>query len=130
MDIPTVLIVDDEADARASLLEFLKYRFNCKFAEARTGSEAVRFVANNPCDIIILDIKMPGKSGITVIKEAKDLNPCIDILVLSGWISDDVADEAVILGATDYAVKPIDLNVVNLKFSAILERRGQKINKT
>lgn len=129
MNIPTVLIVDDEADARLTLLKSLKRCFTCEFREARDGKEAVEFVTHNPCDIMILDINMPGKSGIAVIKEAKTVNPSIDILILSGWISDDVADEAMASGATDYAVKPVDFNVIALKFSSILDKRGQKINK-
>ena len=65
----------------------------------------------------------------TVVKEAKEINPKIDILIVSAWVSDDVAEEALKLGATDYAVKPMDLKAISLKFSNILNRRGQKISK-
>jgi len=127
---PTILIVDDEADARRSLLKLLRRDFTCEFMEAKDGKEAVEFVNHNPCDIMILDIKLPGKGGIAVIKEAKAANPAIDILVLSGWVSDDVADEALMAGAADYAVKPVDFKVIKLKLSAILDKRGQKVSKT
>jgi len=99
------------------------------FKEANDGDEAVEFVKQNPCDLILLDIKMPKKSGMTVVKEAKEINPKIDILIVSAWVSDDVAEEALKLGATDYAVKPMDLKAISLKFSNILNRRGQKISK-
>ena len=129
MNKPVVLVVDDEVNARNMIIDFLEERFDCKFREATDGEEAVRFVETNPCDVMFLDIKMPKKSGIVVIKEAKELNPELDIIVVSAWVSDEVAEEAMKLGATDYAVKPMDLKAISLKFANILEKRGQKISK-
>ncbi|MBL7197926.1 MAG: response regulator [Candidatus Omnitrophica bacterium] len=129
MNKPCVLVVDDEIDARSTIINFLKPRYDCEFREAKDGEEAVEFVKTSPCDIIILDIKMPKKGGIAVIKETKDINPKIDILVVSAYVSDDVATEAMKLGATDYAVKPLDLKVISMKFATILDKRGQRVNK-
>ena len=130
MNRPVVLIADDEEGARSTILGFLKERYDCEFAEAKDGEEAVNFVKCHPCDVIILDIKMPKKSGITVIKEAKEINPAIGILVISAWVSDDVSQEAVEIGATDYLVKPVDLKVVSMKLSDVLLKKGYKVNKT
>jgi len=129
MNKPVILVVDDEVDARNTIISFLEDRYDCKFREAKDGDEAVKFVKANPCDVMILDIKMPKKGGIAVIKEAKEINPKVDILVVSAYVSDEVAEEAMKLGATDYAVKPLNLGVISLKFSNILEKRGQKISK-
>jgi two-component system response regulator HydG len=126
---PVVLIVDDEPEARSTIAGFLKMRFDCDFKEAVDGEEALDFVKSNPCDVMFLDVKLPKKSGIMVIKEAKDINPKIDIIVITGYSSDEVADEALELGATDYIPKPLDLKAISLKFSNILEKRGQKISK-
>ena len=126
MNKPVILVVDDEKDARSTLIEFLQTRFDCNFYEAQDGVEAVNFVKTKPCDIMLLDIKMPKKSGITVIKEAKAINPKIDILIISAWVSGDVAEEAMKLGATDYALKPINLKAIQLKLTNILTKRGQK----
>lgn len=129
MNKPCILVVDDEIDARSTIINFLKDRFECEFREAKDGDEAVKYVSSNSCDVMILDIKMPKKSGMTVVKEAKAINPKIDILIVSAWVSDDVAEEAMKLGATDYAVKPLNLKVISLKFSNILEKRGQRVSK-
>lgn len=126
---PVILVVDDEKDARSTIISYLCARYDCNFKEAEDGDAAVAFVKANPCDVMLLDIKMPKKSGITVIKEAKEINPNVDILVVSAWVNDDVAEEASKLGATDYAVKPLDLKVVQFKFDKILEKRGQRISK-
>lgn len=129
MDKPVVLVVDDEVDVRNTIIDFLEARYDCKYREAKDGDEAVKFIQSNNCDVMLLDIKMPKKGGIAVIKESKEINPKVDILVVSAWVSDEVAEEAMRLGATDYAVKPLDLRVISLKFSNILEKRGQKISK-
>lgn len=129
MNRPTVLVADDEAGSRSTVINFLKERFDCQFFEAADGEEAVNFVKTNPCDIMILDIKMPKKGGIAVIKESKEIDPKIDILVISAWASDDVSQEAVEAGANDYLAKPIDLKVVAMKFSDILKKKGFEVSK-
>jgi len=127
---PVILIVDDIDEIRKALREFLQMRYEAEFKEARDGDEAVEYIKSNPCDLVLLDIKMPKKSGIMVIKEAREYNPEIDILVVSAYMSDDVAEQALECGATDYAVKPMNLKVVESKIRKILEKRGQLINKT
>lgn len=126
---PVILVVDDEEEARSLVRGFLALRYDCDFFEVDDGEKAVEFIKSNPCDVVLLDIRMPGKSGIAVIKETKEIKPDIDILVVSAWVSGDVAEEALKAGATDYAVKPIDLKALNLKFAGILDKRGQKISK-
>lgn len=130
MNKPIVLVVDDEEGARSTITGFLKERYDCEFCEAKDGEEAVNFVKGHPCDLMILDIKMPKKSGITVIRESREINPKLDILVISAWVSDEVSQEAVESGATDYLVKPVDLKVISMKFSDLLTKKGFKVNKT
>ena len=126
---PVVLIVDDEKEQRSLILNFLKLRYDCTFEEAEDGNGAVDFVKSNPCDLMLLDIRMPKKGGMDVIKEAKEIKPDMDIIIVSGYISDDVVGEAMELGATDFVVKPIDLKHLMMKFETILEKRGQKVSR-
>lgn len=126
---PVILIVDDVEEIRSSLRDFLQMRYEAEFQEASDGEEAVLYIKSNPCDLVLLDIKMPKKSGIVVIKEAKEYNPTIDILVVSAYMSDDVAEQAFENGATDYAVKPVNLKVLESKIQKILKTRGQFISK-
>jgi len=129
MNKAVVLIVDDDPEARSMISEFLGARFDCDFKEAGDGEEAVRFVKSNPCDIMFLDVKLPKKNGTTVMKEAKEINPRVDIIVVTAYSSDEVADESLKRGASDYVIKPIDMNALTLKFGNILKKRGQKISK-
>lgn len=130
MNKPVVLIVDDEKDERSLISNFLKERYDCEFAEAKDGEEAMNFIKSRPCDIMVLDIKMPKKGGIAVIKETKEINPSVNIIVVSAWVSDDVSQDAVDAGASDYLVKPVDLKVISMKFSDIFKKKGVKVSKT
>lgn len=121
-----VLIVDDDPGARSTMLDFLSERFDCDFKEAGDGEEAVRFVKSNPCDIMFLDVKLPKKNGAVVMKEAKEINPKVDIIVTTAYSSDEVADESLKHGAADYLIKPINMKTLSLKFANILKKRGQK----
>lgn len=130
MQKPYVLVADDESGVRSTIVHFLKDRYDCEFTEADNGEEAIEFLKKHHYDLMILDIKMPKKSGIAVIKEAKAMYPDIDIIVMSAWVSDEVSQEAIENGATDYLVKPMDLKVVGMKFSDILKKKGYSVNKT
>ncbi len=124
-----VLIVDDDQGFRSAILETLTTRFDCDFKEAGDGDEAVEFVKSNPCDIMFLDVKMPKKNGVMVMKETKEINPKIDIIVVTAYSSDEVADESLKQGAADYVIKPVHMNTLISKFSNILKKRGQNISK-
>ncbi len=130
MNKPVILVVDDEKGVRNAITTFLKMSYDGDFKEAVNGEEAVKFIKSNHCDVMVLDLKMPKKSGIVVIKEAKEIDPNIDIFVMSAYESNEVAEEAMKLGATDYAVKPLDLKVISMKLDNILKKRGQLISKT
>ena len=126
MSDPVILVVDDEASVRTSISDFLCNKVSSNVHTFGDGDEVVQFINNNYADLIILDIKMPKISGINVIKEVKKILPEVDILVVSAWISNDVANEAIFAGATDYIVKPLDLQVFELKVSDILNKRKDK----
>ncbi|MDN5324171.1 MAG: two-component system, response regulator YesN [Clostridia bacterium] len=104
-----LLIVDDEELERLSLkknIYKLKSLINWVF-EARNGEEAVELAEKVRPDIIIMDIKMPGKSGLEASKEIKESLPNVKILILSAFDFFDYAQEAVKFGAFDYLLKPI-----------------------
>lgn len=126
MNESVILVVDDEEIVRTSISAFLRDKFKGSVHTFSDGDEVISFMKSNCADLIILDIKMPKISGINVIKEAKKILPEIDILVVSAWISSDVANEAICAGATDYIVKPLDLKVLELKVSDILNKRHDK----
>jgi len=119
----SVLIVDDELGPRESLRMILKPIFNVHTVE--NGEEALRFIRQEPVNLVTLDLKMPGIPGIEVLKEIKDYNPDIEVIVLTGYGSLNTAVEALRYGALDYINKPFDVPQVER-----IVRKGIEKNKT
>lgn len=120
-----ILIVDDEEGLRISLKDFLLKRFDCEVLEAGTGQEALGLLKDNKFDLVLLDIKMPGISGMEVIKEKKklDYKPCI--WVVTSFDSEDVAYNVIKEGADDYISKPFTLKLFDRKIRDFLASIGK-----
>ncbi len=102
-----VLLVDDEKDFVESLAERLKIR-DYKVTTACSGDEAINLVKNNEFDVIVLDVQMPGKSGIETLKELKNLEQLAQVIMLTGHATVKSAIEGMKNGAYDYLMKPTE----------------------
>ncbi len=103
-----ILIIDDEAPIRRTLREILEYeKYNVE--EAADGIEGLEKISNDKYDLILCDIKMPGKDGIEVLEEAMKLTDT-PVVMISGHGNIETAVEAIKMGAFDYIAKPLDLN--------------------
>jgi len=101
-----ILIVDDHAIVRDGLNHLLQAEQDMRVAGmAADAPSAIRFLSENQVDVIILDINMPGKSGLDLIKDLKQMQPSIRILILSMYPEDRFAMRAVIAGASGYLTK-------------------------
>lgn len=120
-----ILIVDDEESVRKSIKDFLEERISCEIYEAETGSGATELVKRKRIDLLILDIKMPGISGIDVIKKAKELVPDLAVIIMTKWDSTHVIDAAMKAGAVDYIPKPISMKVFGPKIKELLNKKGR-----
>ena len=101
----SVLIVEDEAIVRESLSDWLKDAY--KVATAETGEEALKLIEKQDFDILIMDVRLPGKSGLQVLKEVKEIKPDVKCIVVTAYPSVELAVEAMKMGAIDYLIKPI-----------------------
>ena len=106
LDKPSVLIVDDEEVVRLSYARSL-LGAECETQEAWDGGEALRAMERNPADVVLLDLRMPGADGLSVLKDLKARWPECEVVVITGYPSVETAKEAVRLGAYDYLAKPI-----------------------
>jgi two-component system, NtrC family, nitrogen regulation response regulator NtrX len=104
-----ILIIDDEKAIRKTLSEILSYE-GYKIDEAGDGEEGFRKFRDKEYDVILCDIKMPKMDGIEFLEKAKEANPDIPIIMISGHGTIETAVEAVRKGAYDYISKPPDLN--------------------
>jgi DNA-binding NtrC family response regulator len=106
MDSRPVLVVDDEPIVRESIRDWLK-NAGFEVVTAETGEEALEIIGRQDISVMILDVRLPGKTGIRVLKEAKALKPQIKTIMISAYPSVELAVEATKLGAVDYLIKPV-----------------------
>jgi len=104
-----ILIVDDEIWVRELLEEFLTLQ-GYQVTLATNGEEALKMVDQNPPDVVLLDIKMPGISGLEVLSIIKRLDKKIGIIMLSAFGDFDTIQKALEMGADHFIEKPFDLN--------------------
>lgn len=119
------LIVDDDEGIRQILRKFLEERFECDISEAANGEEALKLLKAGKPDLVFLDIKMTGISGMEVIKEKKKLSYKSHIWVITGFDSEEVADKVIKEGADDYITKPFSLKALDSKVRNFLAGIGK-----
>jgi DNA-binding NtrC family response regulator len=124
MQQPTILVVDDEGDFLETLMNRLKKR-KIEALGCASGEEALRLVKENPFDVVVLDIKMPGgMDGIQTLREIKKARPETEVILLTGHASLETSMEGMQAGAYDYLLKPIRLEDLLEKLAQTLERKG------
>ena len=129
MDKPKIFIVDDEEDVRSKLKTYLSRHIACEIFEACDGREALETLKKESFDLILLDIKMPGISGLDVLKKAKEAYPDTDILVITAYDSPQVAGEVLKEGVVDYITKPSTREVIFAKICEVLKKRNKYLPK-
>lgn len=122
-DSARLVVVDDEADVRAMLEEYL----TCKgFAVRSADSGAVlrRLLTSEPADLVLLDINMPGETGLSLARYIRASGPCGIIMVTA---ADDLADRLAGLetGADDYVTKPFDPRELLARIRSVLRRMAE-----
>ncbi len=117
-----VLIVDDEESQIQSLKGFLLRR-NYSVFTAVNGIEGIKIVNSNQIDVILTDFRMPELDGLGVLKNAKEINPEIDVVVMTAYGNIDDAVNIMKSGAYDYLTKPIDLDELENILNRIREKK-------
>ena len=103
---PTILICDDEEGIRESFKLILEDQYQLRFAN--NGLEALELLKSFTPDLMLLDIKMPKIHGMEILKQVKHLKPNLPVIIVTGYQSVEMAQEALKLGAADYIPKPFD----------------------
>lgn len=123
---PDFLVVDDEAELRFLLREFLK-TYNLRVEEAATGKEALEvFEKEGPFNCVITDIVMPEMDGLTLIRKIKELSPDTMILAMTGYARNYGYVEVVEAGADDLIQKPFSLEEFEARLARIIREWSLK----
>jgi two-component system OmpR family response regulator len=123
-----VLLVDDEPHFVKLLAERLEGR-GCNVETAGGGPEAIDKVKGEPYDAIVLDLLMPDMDGLETLKQLKEINPDLQVILLTGHGTIDKGVEAMKLGAMDFVEKPADFKELLEKIKKAKDQRMLLVEK-
>ena len=128
-DIPSILIVDDEKETVDHIEFFLKRVIECQVDTANSGEKAFDLIQKKDYDLVFLDIRMPGLSGIDVIKKVKAIKTLPDTLVITGYVDPEIGEQVKLEGAMGYIPKPIYLENFRRQIKDILAKKNKYFEK-
>ncbi|MBW1709031.1 MAG: response regulator [Deltaproteobacteria bacterium] len=117
-----ILLVDDEIEFLETLMKRIKKRA-VDVTGVSSGEKALEEIEKNPYDVVVLDVKMPGMDGIETLREIKRRYPLIEVIMLTGHASVEVAVQGMELGAFDYLMKPMDIDELLYKLEDAYKKK-------
>lgn len=117
---PRVLVVDDEEIIRDSL-SFILQKEGYDVQQAANGQEAFEKVKENPPDVIITDIEMPGMKGVELLEKVSHVSPQTFVIIITAYGSIETAIQALRKGAYDYILKPLDFDEMVLRVRRLMD---------
>ena len=121
-----ILIIDDDPAHRLMLKEVLAEE-GFGTVEAGTGEEGLEKFRSTPCDLVLLDLKMPGMGGMEALRRFKQDNPPLPVLIMTAYATVDTAVQALKEGAYDYLIKPLDIHDLKEAVQAGLDPEPEEI---
>jgi DNA-binding NtrC family response regulator len=122
---PKVLVVDDEERFRTTLRKMLAAQ-GLEVRAAASGEEALETLTGETCDVVVLDIRMPGMGGLATLTAIKEVDPLMEVIILSGHASLDAAMALMQRGAYDYLLKPCPIEDVLAKIESAWEKKRER----
>src|SRR6059036_106548 len=116
-----LLIVDDELSMR-QFLTHLFQRDGHSIRVAENGRQAMTLLRQEPADVIISDVKMPDMGGIDLLRAARELQPAVEVIMMTAFANEATAHEAFLLGAFDFVHKPFDNELLKEKVARALQK--------
>lgn len=124
----SVLLVDDEKDFIDVLGERLEAR-GLTVHRATSGDEAIAALREHSVDVVVLDVLMPGKDGVTTLKEMKETHPLVEVIMLSGNATVEAAIDGLKQGAFDFLLKPTEVSELVEKLAMAYKRKSDQENR-
>lgn len=116
-----ILVVDDEECVRQLFTSYLGETYSC--TAAADAQEALEFLSREPFALVVTDMRMPGLSGIELLRKITERYQDTAVIIVSGINRTQRVMDAIRLGASDYLVKPCELDVLSISVERALERR-------
>jgi len=122
---PQLLVVDDDRSI-LTLVGAIAQSEGFDVGTTMDGSEAMQLLRRRLADLVLLDLRMPGITGLEALRSIRDINPQIRVVLMSGHATIDSAVEAVKLGAMDYLTKPFDLQRLRQLLASVREEAAAR----
>lgn len=119
---PHILVVDDEQIMRDFLADVLRDE-GYEVATVTSGGEGLARIQKIHCDLVLTDIKMPGMDGMELLRRVKEIDPSVEVIVMTGYASVGSAVESMKVGASDYLTKPLNIDQIRIVVAKTLERK-------
>ena len=120
-----ILVVDDERNIRFTLRDILQDEGHTVLL-AEDGDRALEIAAAQPLDVVLLDVLLPGRNGLEILKELRTTRPEVDVIMISGHGTVGTAVQALQAGAYDFLEKPLSLARIQVALKNLKERRQLK----
>jgi|ETN07SMinimDraft_1059922.scaffolds.fasta_scaffold95039_2 DNA-binding response OmpR family regulator len=126
--VKTALVVDDEAALLPVYIQFLE-RMGFVATGVTNGADAIEQMEQQDYDLVLLDLRMPAKTGFEVLSEIRPNHPNTSIVMVSGCVRSEFADTALRLGADSYVAKPCSLGYLAERVQYAQELRASASNR-
>ncbi|MCP4622590.1 MAG: response regulator [bacterium] len=120
-----LLLVDDEKQFVETLSERLSMR-DYDVTTSLTGEDAIEKIKNYNFDVVILDVRLPATDGTEVLREIKNLKPLIEVIMLTGHGTVEMAIQGMKLGAYDFLMKPCETEDLTVKIDKAHDRKAEQ----
>lgn len=124
MEKESILVVDDDDGVREMLADFFEV-LGYQAIVASNGREALNLLEEHPVSLVISDIKMPVMDGIEMLRRIKTKHSDLDVILITGYEPDYSRNSVREAGASDYISKPFNIDVIEKKVRAIMDRKDQ-----
>jgi two-component system, NtrC family, response regulator HydG len=122
---PRLLVVDDDRNI-LTLIGTIAVTAGFDVTTTVSGEDAMKQLRHRPADLVLVDLRMPGVSGLDVLRSIREINPRCRVVLMTGYATIDSAVEAVKLGAMDYLTKPFDLQRLRELLASVREESEQR----
>ena len=120
-----ILVIEDDAPIRRGIVDALRFEGYRTF-EAADGNEGMRKAMRVDCDLLLLDLVLPGPSGLDILRAVRDARPTLPVIILTAMGDEADRVQGLRLGADDYVVKPFSVSELMARVQAVLRRSPQR----